>query len=119
MISTQIFIMTIAVVIAAAALVAWLLRKNALDAKKQLLNSNQELKQQLQDADDKAQMLTGENANLKAQHAAASETARMLKERVDELNTSVTNLKDEIKQLDDVKTHSTAIRPHSKLALMP
>ena len=103
MISTQIFIITIAVVVATAALVAWLLRKNALDAKKQLLNNNQELKQKLQDADGKAQMLTGENANLKAQHAAASETARMLKERVDELNTSVTNLKDEIKQLDDVK----------------
>ena len=48
-------------------------------------------------------MLSDENANLKAQHAAASETARMLKERVEELNTSVTSLKDEIKQLDDVK----------------
>lgn len=103
MISTTIFIITLAVVVVAAALVAWLLRKNAADASDQLNSTNQELRQQLQAADGKTQMLSEENANLKAQHAAASETARMLKERVEELNTSVTSLKDEIKQLDDVK----------------
>lgn len=103
MISTTIFIITLAVVVVAAALVAWLLRKNAADASDRLNSANQELRQQLQAADGKTQMLSEENANLKAQHAAASETARMLKERVEELNTSVTSLKDEIKQLDDVK----------------
>ncbi len=103
MISTSIFIITLAVVVVAAALVAWLLRKNATDARDRLNSANQELRQQLQAADGKTQMLSDENANLKAQHAAASETARMLKERVEELNTSVTSLKDEIKQLDDVK----------------
>lgn len=103
MISTPIFIITLAVVVVAAALVAWLLRKNATDASDRLNSANQELRQQLQAADGKTQMLSDENANLKAQHAAASETARMLKERVEELNTSVTSLKDEIKQLDDVK----------------
>lgn len=103
MISTPIFIITLAVVVVAAALVAWLLRKNATDARDRLNSANQELRQQLQAADGKTQMLSDENANLKAQHAAASETARMLKERVEELNTSVTSLKDEIKQLDDVK----------------
>ncbi len=103
MITTPIFIITLAVVVVAAALVAWLLRKNATDARDRLNSANQELRQQLQAADGKTQMLSDENANLKAQHAAASETARMLKERVEELNTSVTSLKDEIKQLDDVK----------------
>lgn len=103
MITTPIFIITLAVVVVAAALVAWLLRKNATDASDRLNSANQELRQQLQAADGKTQMLSDENANLKAQHAAASETARMLKERVEELNTSVTSLKDEIKQLDDVK----------------
>lgn len=103
MISTPIFIIALAVVVVAAALVAWLLRKNATDARDRLNSANQELRQQLQAADGKTQMLSDENANLKAQHAAASETARMLKERVEELNTSVTSLKDEIKQLDDVK----------------
>ena len=103
MISTPIFIITLAVVVVAAALVAWLLRKNATDARDRLNSANQELRQQLKAADGKTQMLSDENANLKAQHAAASETARMLKERVEELNTSVTSLKDEIKQLDDVK----------------
>ncbi len=103
MITTPIFIITLAVVVVAAALVAWLLRKNATDARDRLNSANQELRQQLQAADGKTQMLSDENANLKAQHAAASETARMLKERVEELNTSVTGLKDEIKQLDDVK----------------
>ena len=103
MISTPIFIFTLAVVVVAAALVAWLMQKNAADARGQLQSANQELRRQLETADNKSQMLVDENTNLKAQHASASENARMLKARVEELNGELGRLQEEIRELDDVK----------------
>ena len=103
MISTPIFIFTLAVVVVAAALVAWLMQKNAADARGQLQSANQELRRQLEMADNKSQMLVDENTNLKAQHASASENARMLKARVEELNGELGRLQEEIRELDDVK----------------
>jgi DNA recombination protein RmuC len=103
MISTTIFVITLAVILVAAVLVAWLLRKNATDEGRRLQAANQDLRRQLLDTDNKTQLLVNENSDLKAQYAAANESARMLKERVDELNISVSSLKDEIKELDDLK----------------
>lgn len=103
MITTSAFIFTIAVVVACAAIAAWLLRKNATTVASQLKSVNNELKQQLKEAEGKALMLMNENANVKAEHAAASETARMMSMRVDELTTEVSELNSEIKQLDDIK----------------
>ena len=91
------------VVLVLGAVVAWLMRKNAVDVSKQLKATNDDLRSQLQAADGKASMLTAENANLKAQHAEANATAHHLQSRVDELNSSISLMKEEIKQLDDLK----------------
>lgn len=91
------------VVLVLGAVVAWLIRKNAVDVSKQLKATNDDLRSQLQAADGKASMLTAENANLKAQHAEANATAHHLQSRVDELNSSISLMKEEIKQLDDLK----------------
>ncbi len=91
------------VVLVLEAVVAWLMRKNAVDVSKQLKATNDDLRSQLQAADGKASMLTTENANLKAQHAEANATAHHLQSRVDELNSSISLMKEEIKQLDDLK----------------
>ncbi len=91
------------VVLVLGAVVAWLMRKNAVDVSKQLKATNDDLRSQLQAADGKASMLTTENANLKAQHAEANATAHHLQSRVDELNSSISLMKEEIKQLDDLK----------------
>lgn len=91
------------VVLVLGAVVAWLMRKNAVDVSKQLKATNDDLRSQLQAANGKASMLTAENANLKAQHAEANATAHHLQSRVDELNSSISLMKEEIKQLDDLK----------------
>ena len=103
MITTTIYIISIIVVLALGAIVAWLMRKHAVDVSRQLQATNQDLRSQLETANGKTQLLTTENANLKAQHATATENARMMQLRVEELNASVTNLQDQIKQLDDLK----------------
>ena len=103
MISTTIYIISIITMIALGVVVAWLLRKSALVASQQLQASNQELRLQLKDAQDKTQSLTSENSNLKAECATASENARIMQLRVDELNGSIAQLQEQIKQLDDVK----------------
>ena len=103
MITTPVFIITIAIVVLLAAIATWLVRKSATAMQRQLQANNQDLRQQLQSATGKAEMLMAENTNIKAQHAAASESARMMRLRVDELNASVEALNGEIKALDDVK----------------
>lgn len=103
MINTTIFIISILIVMALGAVVAWLVRKNVDNLNKQLKEGNQELRDKLQAADGKAQMLADENVNLKTQHATATETVRLQQERITELNDSIDNLKTEIKQLDDIK----------------
>ena len=103
MITTPIFVITLVAVALLAGVIAWLIRKNAMNAARQLQSSNQELKQQLKSAEDKTQLLLDDNANIKAQHATARENARMMQLKVDELNISVDKLKDELKQLDELK----------------
>ncbi|MBR0024823.1 MAG: DNA recombination protein RmuC [Muribaculaceae bacterium] len=103
MITTPVFIITIAIVVLLAAIATWLVRKSATAMQRQLQANNQDLRQQLQSATGKAEMLMAENTNIKAQHAAASESARMMRLRVDELNASVEALNGEIKALDEVK----------------
>ena len=103
MITTTIYLVSILVVLVLGAVVSWLMRKNAVDVSKQLKASNDDLRSQLQAADGKASILTTENANLKAQHAEAKATAHHLQSRVDELNSSISLMKEEIKQLDDLK----------------
>ena len=103
MITTTIYIVSIIVVLALGAIVAWLLRKGAVDVSRQLQSTNKDLRDQLETANGKAQLLFDENSNLKAQHAQASATAQQLQLRIDELNNTIGSMKDEIKQLDDLK----------------
>ena len=69
MIDTTIFIISLLIVMALGAVVVWLVRKNVDNLNKQLKEGNQELRDKLQAADGKAQMLADENVNLKTQHA--------------------------------------------------
>lgn len=103
MVTTTIYIVSILVVLVLGAIVAWLMRKNAIALNKQLHQGNQDLKKQLQEAGGKVEKLSSENVNLKTQHATATEEARQLHMRVDELNESIARMKEEIKQLDDLK----------------
>ena len=103
MITTPVFVITIIAVALLAAVIAWLMRKNAMNIANQLQSSNQELKGQLKEAEEKAQLLITDNANIKALHATASENARIMQLRVEELNNSVSELNDEIKKLDELK----------------
>ena len=65
MITTTIYIISIIVVLALGAIVAWLMRKNAVDVSRQLQATNQDLRSQLETANGKTQLLTTENANSK------------------------------------------------------
>ena len=71
MVTTTIYIVSILVVLVLGAIVAWLMRKNAITLNKQLHQGNQDLKKQLQEAGGKVEKLSSENVNLKTQHATA------------------------------------------------
>ena len=103
MITTPVFIITLIAVALLAGVIAWLMSKNAMNAARQLQTSNQELKQQLKSAEEKTQLLLDNNSSIKAQHATARENARMMQLKVEELNAQVDKLKDELKQLDELK----------------
>ena len=65
MVTTTIYIVSILVVLVLGAIVAWLMRKNAITLNKQLHQGNQDLKKQLQEAGGKVEKLSSENVNLK------------------------------------------------------
>lgn len=103
MISLGIYIISLLVVIALAAVAAWLMRRNADEMRRNIETSNQELRKQLTTSEGKTQMLADENVNLKTRNAAIDQQATLLQQRIDELSKDVELLRGEIKTLDDAK----------------
>ena len=90
-------------VIALAAVAAWLMRRNADEMRRHIEAGNQELRKQLTTSEGRAQMLADENVNLKTRNAAIDQQATLQLQRIDELLQDVEKLRSEIKELDDAK----------------
>ncbi len=103
MISLGIYIISLLVVIALAAVAAWLMRRNADEMRHHIEAGNQELRKQLTTSEGRAQMLANENVNLKTRNAAIDQQATLQLQRIDELSQDVEKLRNEIKELDDAK----------------
>jgi len=103
MIQISIYIVSLVIVVILAAIVAWLLNRNATTVRHQLEAGNQELRKQLDEASGKTQILLDENTNLKTINATTSEQSRLRAERIMELNSKIDSLNNDIKQLDDLK----------------
>ena len=103
MISLGIYIISLLVVIALAAVAAWLMRRNADEMRRHIEAGNQELRKQLTTSEGRAQMLADENVNLKTRNAAIDQQATLQLQRIDELLQDVEKLRSEIKELDDAK----------------
>jgi DNA recombination protein RmuC len=91
------------VVIALAAVAAWLMRRNADEMRRHIEAGNQELRKQLTTSEGRAQMLADENVNLKTRNAAIDQQATLQLQRIDELLQDVEKLRSEIKELDEAK----------------
>lgn len=103
MVNTATFIIVIALVLALVLVIAWMMRRNWKAQKLQLQEGNNKLQQLLTQEQEKAQMLTNDNVNLRELNATAAEKVRALQERATELNETISTLNDELKRLDDVK----------------
>ena len=103
MISVGIYIISLLVVIALAAVAAWLMHRNADEMRRHIEAGSKELRKQLTTSEGRAQMLADENVNLKTRNAAIDEQARLLQQRIDELSLDVEQLRGDIKALDEAK----------------
>lgn len=103
MIDISIYIITIIVIVALAAVVAWLLQRNANEMRRRIEMDSIELEKKLSTAEGKAQMLADENVNLKTRNAAIDQQSTLQQQRIDELSQDVEKLRDEMKILDDAK----------------
>lgn len=103
MISLGIYIISLLVVIALAAVAAWLLHRNSAEMRRHIEAGNQELRKQLTTSEGRAQMLIDENVNIKTRNAAIEQQATLLQQRIDELSHDVEHLRGEIKDLDEAK----------------
>ena len=103
MISVGIYIASLLVVIAVAAVAGWVMRRSATEMRHHIESSCQELRKQLATSQGRAEMLAKENVNLKTQNAATTQQATLLRERIDELTHDVEQLRGEIKVLDEAK----------------
>ena len=103
MINVSVYIITILVVLVLAAVVAWLLHRNANEMKRRIEAGNQELQKKLTTAEGRAQMLADENVNLKTRNAAIDQQVLLKQQRIDELTKDVEKLRGDIKALDDIK----------------
>ena len=103
MIGVGLYIISLLVVIALAAVAAWLTRRSADEMRHHIEAGNQELRKQLTTSEGRAQMLADENVNLKTRNAAVEQQAMSLQQRVDELSRDVDLLRGEIKTLDEAK----------------
>lgn len=103
MISLGLYIISLLVVIALAAVATWLMRHSDAEMRRHIEDSCQELRKQLTTSEDRAQMLADENVNLKTQNAATTQQATLLRQRIDELSQDVEQLRGEIKVLDEAK----------------
>lgn len=103
MISVGIYIASLLVVIAVAAVAGWVMRRSATDMRHHIESSCQELRKQLATSQGRAEMLAKENVNLKTQNAATTQQATLLRERINELTKDVEQLRGEIKVLDEAK----------------
>ena len=103
MISVGIYIISLLVVIALAAVATWLMHRNADEMRRHIEAGSQELRKQLTTSEGRAQMLADENVNLKTRNAAIDEQARLLQQRIDELSQDVEQLRGDIKALDEAK----------------
>lgn len=103
MISLGIYIISLLVVIALAAVTAWLLHRNSAEMRRHIEAGNQELRKQLTTSEGRAQMLIDENVNIKTRNAAIEQQATLLQQRIDELSHDVEQLRGEIKDLDEAK----------------
>ena len=90
-------------VIALAAVAAWLMRRNADEMRRHIEAGTQELRKQLTTSEGRAQMLADENVNLKTRNAAIDQQATLQLQRIDELLQDVEKLRSEIKELDEAK----------------
>ncbi|MBR5030261.1 MAG: hypothetical protein IKX63_04060, partial [Muribaculaceae bacterium] len=103
MINVSVYIITVLVVLVLAAVVAWLLHRNANEMKRRIEAGNQELQKKLTTAEGRAQMLADENVNLKTRNAAIDQQVLLKQQRIDELTKDVEKLRGDIKALDDIK----------------
>ncbi len=103
MISLGIYIISLLVVIALAAVAAWLVHRNSAEMRRHIETGNQELRKQLTTSEGRAQMLADENVNIKTRNAAIEQQATLLQQRIDELSHDVEQLRGEIKTLDEEK----------------
>ena len=103
MISLGLYIISLLVVIALAAVATWLMRHSDAEMRRHIEDSCQELRKQLTTSEGRAQMLADENVNLKTQNAATTQQATLLRQRIDELSHDVEQLRGEIKVLDEAK----------------
>lgn len=103
MIDISIYIISIIVVVALAAIVAWLIRRNANEMRRHIEAGNQELQKQLSSAEGKTQMLADENVGLKTHNAAIGQQVTLQQERINELTQDVEKLRNDIRELDEVK----------------
>ena len=103
MVSLGIYIFSLLVVIALAAVSVWLIRRNANEMMRHIETGSQELRKQLTTSEGRAQTLADENVTLKTHNAAIEQQATLLRQRIDELSQDVEKLHDEIKVLDEAK----------------
>ncbi len=103
MISLGLYIISLLVVIALAAVATWFKRHSDAEMRRHIEDSCQELRKQLTTSEGRAQMLADENVNLKTQNAATTQQATLLRQRIDELSQDVEQLRGEIKVLDEAK----------------
>lgn len=103
MINIGIYIVSLLMVIALAAVAAWLIRRNADEMRRHIEAGNQELRKQLTTSEGRAQKLADENVNLKTHNAAINQQATLQQQRIDELCKDVEQLRGEIKTLDEAK----------------
>lgn len=103
MISLGIYIISLLVVIALAAVAAWLVHRNSAEMRRHIEAGNQELRKQLTTSEGRAQMLADENVNIKTRNAAIEQQATLLQQRINELSHDVEQLRSEIKALDEAK----------------
>lgn len=103
MVNTATFIIVLALVIALAMVMSWMLRHN-MKAQQQLLeDGNKQLQAQLSQEQEKSQMLVSDNAALRELNAATTEKVNALQNRATELNGTIEQLNNELKRLDDIK----------------
>lgn len=103
MISVGLYIVTLLVVIALAAVAAWIMHRNSAEMRRHIEAGNQELRKQLTTSEGRAQMIADENVNIKTRNAAIEQQATLLQQRIDELSLDVEKLRGEIKALDEAK----------------